>query len=78
MWLGTIAALAGDSPACDQEFTEALRRWNAAGALEWEIRCHEQYAELLEKRGELARANEQLKLALGIRSRTMVNPPDVI
>jgi tetratricopeptide (TPR) repeat protein len=68
-WLGRIAASAGNRKACDQEFALAIRDWEAAGAHEWLARCHETYADALEKRGDIDLANAELKTALAVRSR---------
>jgi hypothetical protein len=64
MWLGRIAAERGDDARVDAEFREAWGILDALGAPERLSHCHVQYAELLEKRGDLAAANHQLHLAL--------------
>jgi len=64
MWLGRIAAERGDNDRVDAEFREAWGILDALGASERLSRCHVEYAELLEKRGDLAGANQQLRLAL--------------
>ena len=77
MWLGRIAASAGDVSTCDQEFALAIEQLGAAGASEWLARCHEAYADVLEKRGDIARANAELKVALGHRARTSPSVPPI-
>jgi hypothetical protein len=64
MWIGRIAAERGDHARVDAEFGEAWGILDALGATERLSRCHVQYAEILEKRGDLAGANQQLRLAL--------------
>ena len=64
IWLGRVAAERGENARVDAEFREAWGLLDALGAPERLSRCHVQYAELLEKRGDLAAANEQLHLAL--------------
>jgi tetratricopeptide (TPR) repeat protein/DNA-binding XRE family transcriptional regulator len=65
MWLGRIAAELREDARVDAEFGAATGILEALGASERLSRCHVQYAELLEKRGDLVAANEQLRLALG-------------
>jgi tetratricopeptide (TPR) repeat protein len=65
MWLGRIAAERGQDAGVDAEFGAATAILEALGASERLSRCHVQYAELLEKRGDLVAANQQLRLALG-------------
>jgi tetratricopeptide (TPR) repeat protein len=77
LWLGLIAAAAGDVATCDQEFAVAIEQLEAAGAVEWLARGHETYAEVLEKRGEIALANAELKSALGYRSRATSSVPPI-
>jgi hypothetical protein len=48
----------------DEEFQEAWGILDALGASERLSRCHVEYAELLEKRGDMVAANQQLRLAL--------------
>ena len=72
-WLGQIAASAGDAHESDEEFALAIKCWEAAGALERLARCHETYADVLEKRGEIELANAELKTALAVRSRSPVS-----
>jgi transcriptional regulator with XRE-family HTH domain len=65
MWLGRIAAERGDDARVDAEFGAASGILELLGASERLSRCHVQYAELLEQRGNLVAANQQLRLALG-------------
>ena len=64
MWLGRIAAERGDDARVDSEFREAWGILDALGAPERLSRCHVTYAEILERRGDIAGANHQLRLAL--------------
>jgi tetratricopeptide (TPR) repeat protein len=64
MWLGRIAVERGDPARVDTEFREALGILDAIGASDRLSQCHAEYAEVLEKRGDLAAANQQLHLAL--------------
>ena len=64
VWLGRIAAERGEHGRVDTEFREAWGILDALGVPERLSRCHVEYAELLEKRGDLAAANQQLRLAL--------------
>jgi tetratricopeptide (TPR) repeat protein len=64
IWLGRIAAELGEHASVDEEFQEAWGILDALGASERLSRCHVEYAELLEKRGDVVAANQQLRLAL--------------
>lgn len=64
MWLGRIAAEIGDGQQIDHEFWEAIRAAESLGPGPRLTRAHEAYAEILESRGDLARANDHLKRAL--------------
>jgi tetratricopeptide (TPR) repeat protein len=64
MWLGRIAAERGDDARVDSEFREAWGILDALGAPERLSRCHVTYAEILERRGDIASANHPLRLAL--------------
>jgi tetratricopeptide (TPR) repeat protein/DNA-binding XRE family transcriptional regulator len=64
MWLGRIAGERGEHERVDAEFQAAWGILDALGAPERLSRIHTEYAELLEKRGDLAGANQQLRLAL--------------
>jgi tetratricopeptide (TPR) repeat protein/DNA-binding XRE family transcriptional regulator len=74
-WLGRIAAERGDHDRVDSEFREAWGILDALGAEERLSRCHVAYAELLEKRGDLAAANRQLRLALNRLHPAKIAPP---
>src|SRR5216684_795864 len=74
-WLGRIAAERGDHDRVDSEFREAWGILDALGAEERLSRCHVTYAELLEKRGDLAAANRQLRLALNRLHPAKIAPP---
>ena len=71
-WLGRVAAADGDDGRCDAEFARALEDLAAFGAREWLARCHESYAEVLERRGDLGAGYLHLKAAF--RSRTGAVP----
>lgn len=64
VFIGQIAAERGDHARVDSEFGEAWGILDGLGATERLSRCHVKYAEILEKRGDLASANRQLRLAL--------------
>jgi len=74
-WLGRIAAERGECDRVDAEFREAWGILDALGAEERLSRCHVAYAELLEKRGDLAAANRQLRLALNRLHPAKIAPP---
>ncbi|TMF43170.1 MAG: helix-turn-helix transcriptional regulator [Chloroflexi bacterium] len=74
-WLGRIAAERGEHDRVDAEFREAWGILDALGAEERLSRCHVVYAELLEKRGDLAAANHQLRLALNRLHPAKIAPP---
>src|SRR5260370_19861719 len=65
MWLGRIAAGRGGDARADAPLGAATGILEALGASEPLSRRHVQYAELLEKPGDLVAANQQLRLALG-------------
>jgi tetratricopeptide (TPR) repeat protein/DNA-binding XRE family transcriptional regulator len=64
LWLGRVAAARGDDGVVDAEFSVALKALDELGSIERLRRCRITYAEILEARGDLAAANEHLKLAL--------------
>lgn len=70
MWKGRVAARLGDYPCADSEFQIAATVLENGGLDERLVGCHMAYAELLESRGDLTRAYEQLKLAFRVRTRT--------
>lgn len=61
--LGRIAAREGRYPDADREFAEALSAAEVAGGPRL-MEVHEAYAEVLEARGDLATANQHLRLAI--------------
>jgi tetratricopeptide (TPR) repeat protein len=64
VWLGRIADQRGDNEAADREFEDAIHSLEAHGMRERLLQCHGIYAEILERRGELARAYLHMKEAL--------------
>jgi tetratricopeptide (TPR) repeat protein len=66
MWLGRALARLGDEGAADDQFHRALVILEESGMAERLVQCHAVYAEVLERRGELARAYEHLKAAVGL------------
>ena len=64
LWLGRIAAARGNDAIVDAEFAVAVKTLEELGSIERLRRCRITYAEILEARGDLATANEHLKLAL--------------
>jgi hypothetical protein len=65
MWLGRIAAEHDEHEKVDSEFRTAVGILEVLGASERLSRCYVLHAELLERRGDLVAANQQLRLALG-------------
>lgn len=64
VWLGRIADRRGDVEAVDREFEDAIRGFEALGLHERLLQCHGVYAEILERRGDLAKAYSHMKEAL--------------
>lgn len=64
VWLARIADSRGDHPAADREFEQAIGRFEMLGQQERLLQTHGLYAEVLERRGELAKAYEHMKQAL--------------
>lgn len=62
--LGRVADRQGDRAATDQEFKLAIEGFEQVGAQDRLFECHGIYAEILEKRGDVAEAYAQMKLAL--------------
>jgi tetratricopeptide (TPR) repeat protein len=62
--LGRIADLSGDPDEADRQLEDAIRGFEAMGLRERLLQCHGIYAEILERRGELARAYVHMKEAL--------------
>ena len=68
-WLGRIADVRGDDAAADAEFAAAFEILRQPGASpELLSRTYARYADILEARGDLVGAVQQLKLALRSRS----------
>jgi tetratricopeptide (TPR) repeat protein len=62
--LGRVADLRGVPEEADRQFADAIRGFEALGMRERLLQCHGAYAEILERRGELARAYSHMKEAL--------------
>jgi tetratricopeptide (TPR) repeat protein len=63
-WLARTAAAVGDDAAADSHFQQALEHLEGTGSSERLGRCHFEYAEVLEARGDMVSANRHLKAAL--------------
>jgi tetratricopeptide (TPR) repeat protein len=63
-WLGRIADRLRDHATADRQFEDAIRGFEALGMRERLLQSHGAYAEILERRGELARAYVHMKEAL--------------
>lgn len=75
VWLGRIADARGDHEAADREFEAAITRFEGLDVTERLLHVHGLYAEVLERRGELARAYGHMKQALqASRSRSNGRP----
>lgn len=64
MWKGRVADRRGDHAAVDHEFELALRGLESLSATERLLQGHGIYAEILERRGDLAKAYVHMKKAL--------------
>ena len=64
MWLGRIADKLNDHPTADYEFALAIRGLEQLGTDERLFQCHGIYAEVLERRGDVAQAYIHMKKAL--------------
>ena len=64
VWLGRVADRRGESDLVDREFDLAIGGFEAMGMRERLLQCHGIYAEILERRGELAKAYVHMKEAL--------------
>jgi tetratricopeptide (TPR) repeat protein/DNA-binding XRE family transcriptional regulator len=64
MWLGRIADKQGNHEATDHEFAQAIHGLEQQGTREKLFHCHGIYAEILERRGDVARAYVHMKKAL--------------
>jgi tetratricopeptide (TPR) repeat protein len=68
MWKGRIATMLGDGVGADDEFERAVAILEKSGMANRLVACHTEYADILERRGDLARAYEQLKMAFQVRA----------
>ena len=64
VWLGRIADIRGEHALADREFEAAIHGFDALGMREPLLHTHGVYAEILERRGELAKAYVHMKEAL--------------
>jgi len=64
VWLGRIAVRRGDNDAADREFEQAIQGFQTLGIHEKLQHVHGVYAEVLERRGDLAKAYVHMKQAL--------------
>jgi tetratricopeptide (TPR) repeat protein len=74
VWLGRIAAEAGDDEVADTQFDIAIRGLTEVGVEERLLRCHGIYAEILEKRGELKSAYAHMKKAFSASRPGLLQP----
>lgn len=63
IWLGRALDAEGDEAGCDREFKSAIAMLDRLKLSERATRAHAAYAEILEARGDIAAAHEQLKAA---------------
>jgi tetratricopeptide (TPR) repeat protein/transcriptional regulator with XRE-family HTH domain len=73
LWLGRIAAEQGDRKATDREFTTGLDQLGRLNLTERLVRAHAAYAEILEERGDVAGANQQLKKVLALQRPDLIS-----
>jgi tetratricopeptide (TPR) repeat protein len=66
LWLGKVAAAGSDRDTTDREFATALAMIEKLGLTERLVRAHAAYAEILEERGDVGAANQQLKRVLAL------------
>ena len=64
VWLGRIADRRGEPEVVDREFELAIHGFESMAMRERLLQCHGIYAEILERRGELAKAYVHMKEAL--------------
>jgi tetratricopeptide (TPR) repeat protein len=64
VWLGRIADRRGEHDVADRELEMAISGFETLGMRERLLQCHGAYAEILERRGDLARAYVHMKEAL--------------
>jgi tetratricopeptide (TPR) repeat protein len=77
-WLGRIADGGGDHQAADREFELAISSFEELGMRERLLQCHGAYAEILERRGELAKAYVHMKLALQASRPGLLRPEEPV
>jgi len=65
-WLGRVAAERGDRETTDREFATALRQIAKLNLTERLVRAHVAYAQVLEDRGDVNEANQQLKRVVAL------------
>jgi tetratricopeptide (TPR) repeat protein len=63
MWLGQVADHADDPESTDRHFEAAIRGFEAFGLSEPLLQCHSLYAEILERRGDVANAYHHMREA---------------
>ena len=63
-WIGRTSDRLGDHATADRQFEDAIHGFEALGMRERLLQSHGAYAEILERRGELARAYVHMKAAL--------------
>ena len=64
VWLGRVADRRGDNEAADREFERAIHDFETLQMAERLLHTHGVYAEVLERRGDLAKAYGHMKQAL--------------
>jgi len=64
IWLGRIADRLGDPEGTDREYAQAIQGLEQLGRRESLFHAHGVYAEILERRGEVAQAYVHMKKAL--------------
>src|SRR3989442_3960693 len=72
--LGRIADQRALPDEADKQFADAIRGFEALGLRERLLQCHGQYAEILERRGECARAGRPIKGTLRRRRAGRASP----
>lgn len=75
IWLGRIADSRGEHGVSDREFEQAIGRFETLGLTERLLHAHGLYAEVLERRGELAKAYGHMKQALQATKPRAVSRP---
>src|ERR1700680_1093054 len=64
IWLGRVAGKVGGPEGTDREFAQAIQGFEQLGRRESLFHAHGIYAEILERRGEVAQAYAHMKKAL--------------